>query len=409
MNGLFFLAMIFCFEWKHSSSEGVEIGNILSRLMIFTAGDDGRGSISINGLQREVNLGDQIAMRIGSIEVSGFGIMERDVGEKVVDARFPQLSLFASVEVHQPLLDASTSGEAILRFLDVKMRIESVVVEGSLEEVDVKLECGASTTAFDLEDSSPRLQMELAAKRKIVEEVFRKIVEEKIQDFIRHSEGEKMEWALDVPAAADPSVSKANRFVDELLADNRQALKDAIGVLKLPDEYFKFSKKILLVETHGFARLTKGRLDNLHAIVRKGDCQIYAQNDALNVVINLGLDNVLGGYYIEVQFGYFSATSDLKLKIESVQLIIKGLHSFREIHEQANPEDTNILNFDLALNVQAHLGDIDVDVNIFGPLDWLFNLIAEKVVSSLKGRLQGMIKDPIKDAIKSIGGGKLKY
>ena len=43
--------------------------------------------------------------------------------------------------------------------------------------------------------------------------------------------------------------------------------------------------------------------------------------------------------------------------------MIKGLHSFREINEQENPDETNILNFDLALNIQAHLGDIDVDVS----------------------------------------------
>ena len=51
------------------------------------------------------------------------------------------------------------------------------------------------------------------------------------------------------------------------------------------------------------------------------------------------------------------------LQIESVQLIIKGLHSFREINSQENLESTNILNFDLALNVQANLGYIDVDVS----------------------------------------------
>ena len=76
------------------------------------------------------------------------------------------------------------------------------------------------------------------------------------------------EWALDLPAAAESSVTKANRFVDQLLADNRQKLQDAIGVVVLPDEYFEFSKTIFFVETHGFAKLTKGRLDNLHAISR---------------------------------------------------------------------------------------------------------------------------------------------
>merc|ERR1712080_801621 len=98
--------------------------------------------------------------------------------------------------------------------------------------------------------------------------------------------------------------------------------------------------------------------------------------------------------------------SDLKLKIESVELIIHALNSFREISAQKEPE--NVLDFDLAVNIKANLGDIDVDVNISAAIDWLVNFIAEKAVSNLKGRIQGMIKDPIRDAINSIiHGGKL--
>ena len=71
-----------------------------------------------------------------------------------------------------------------------------------------------------------------------------------------------------LPAAPETSVQKANRFVDQILADNRKALEAAIASVKLPDEYFEFSKTIVFIETHGFARLTNGVLHNLHAISR---------------------------------------------------------------------------------------------------------------------------------------------
>jgi len=405
VHAFFFLALIFCFESEASGYGDVTLIKIVNGLK---RGDEGRGSLSINGQQREIIVSDDVTMRIGSLVVSGFGLMDIIEGEKEsVKCRFPLLSLTASVELQQPMMDASTSGEAMLRFLDAQLLVEAL--EGSLEEVTVRLESGATTMAFDLDNSLPMLQTELKAKREAIVSLFEKIVEDGIKDFIRRSEGENTELALAVPFAPESSVQKANRFIDQLLADNRKTLEDAIGVIVLPDEKFEFSKKILLVTTHGYAKLTKGRLFNLHALSRKGDCEIFAQNDTLNVVINLGLDNILGGYLIEVGFGILGATSDLKLKIESVQLIIKGLHSFREINDQQNPDESNILNFDLALNVKAHLGDIDVDVNIFGPLDWIINWIAEKVVSNLKGRLQGMIKDPIRDLIKGISGGKLKF
>jgi len=411
LHVFFIVASIFCLDFRLSLAKDVALVNGVSGLR---KGEDGRGSLLIDGQQREVALNDQLTIRVGSIVVSGFGMIdiinsETAEAKQIVIARLPHISLTADVEIYQSMLDASTSGEAMIRFLDAKLVVKAVVVERSVEEVEVAMEAGALTTAFDLEDSSPSLQAQLREIRKIIEGVFEKMVVDKIAEFLRDPKGERLELFTNVPAAPETSVQKANRFVDKLLADNRQALHDAISVVTLPDESFTFEKKILLVTTHGYAKLTKGHLDNLHGITRKGDCVIFAQNDALNVVINLGIDNVQGGYYIDVGFGVFGASSDLELKIESVQLIIKGLHSFREIHGEEHPDDMNILNFDLALNVKAHLGYIDIDVNVLRPLDWLFNFIAEKVVSILKGRIQGMIKDPIRDAIRSISGGQLKF
>jgi len=206
------------------------------------------------------------------------------------------------------------------------------------------------------------------------------------------------------PTISKDKILKANTFIDNLLKSKSNALKEAFGKVKLPDQYFEFSKKILLVETHGFAKLTSGHLENLHNIKRKGDCLITAPDDALTIVVDLGVNDVSGGYYIEVEFGVFSAASNLKVNIESIQLVVKGLQSFRQVADLDNPDEHNILNFDLGLNIQANLGKVDIDVNIFGPMDWLFNLIAEKVVKSLKGSLQQMIKAPIRNAIKGITG-----
>merc|ERR1712002_1101270 len=79
-----------------------------------------------------------------------------------------------------------------------------------------------------------------------------------------------------------------------------------------------------------------------------------------STVIDLGVDNVKGGYYIEVEFGVFSAASNLKVEIESVEIVLKGIQSFREIKD-LNDEKDKILDFDVALNVKAYLGHIDVD------------------------------------------------
>ena len=90
------------------------------------------------------------------------------------------------------MLDASTSGEAMIRFLDAKLVVKAVVVERTVEEVEVAMEAGSLTTAFDLEDSSPSLQAQLREIRKIIESVFEKMVVDKIAEFLRDPKGERL-------------------------------------------------------------------------------------------------------------------------------------------------------------------------------------------------------------------------
>jgi len=413
--GLLFAALLVC---GLSSSEANRDGALDAALRRLKSGDDGRGRIDIE-VERDVEISEDLHMRIGATSVGGFGLMDlvsmetSEEGLAKINLRFPQLRLTSNVQLLRPSMDSTTEGEAILRFLDVQLHLQGVVEEASLKEVEATLGLGSVTAAFDLEsrdlDQSRRLQGELRQGKNEIVVLFQGIVQRKIIQLMGEVTEENSALSVSLPPALESSVQKANRFVDQILADNRKALEAAIATVKLPDEYFEFSKKILFVETHGFAKLTNGVLHNLHAISRKGDCVIFAANDVLNIVIDLGLDNVLGGYFIETKFGVFHATSDLKLKIETVQLVIKGLNSFRKISDQDQIEEHNLLDFDVGLNVKANLGHIDVDVNISAVIDWLVNFIAEKVVGMLKGRLQDMIKAPIKDAIKGIINGSLKF
>jgi len=376
-------------------------------------GEDGRGDLFVQQ-KEQLQINEHLLLRLGETSISHFGLFDvlsiktNEDGVGIAEVALPQIRVTSSLKVIRPLVDSTSDGEAILRFLDSKLLLELVVDDAAVKKAQLSLKVGTVTTAFDLELSEPgqnaELQVELMKKKEYIEELFQKIVEKEFARLITNVNHET-EAALSNPVSFSPKVQQANRFVDQLLSDNRKALEDAISYVKLPDEYFEFSKKIAFIETHGYAKLTKGHLNNLHAISRKGDCVLFAKDDVLNVVVDLGLDNVLGAYYIDVAFGVFGATSDLKLKIDTVELVIKGLNSFREISDQDSAEQNNVLDFDLALNIKANVGHIDVDVNISKVIDWLINFIAEKVVSSLKGRLQNMIKDPIRDAIKGIING----
>ena len=48
--------------------------------------------------------------------------------------------------------------------------------------------------------------------------------------------------------------------------------------------------------------------------------------------MDLGADNITGGYYIEAKFALFTAASNLHIKVETVELSLKGQQSFRYIY-----------------------------------------------------------------------------
>jgi len=362
-----------------------------------------------------MRISDELLMRIGATTVSGLGMMDLVSMEKSEDGRataklrFPQLILSSSIHVFRLSAESSTSGEAILRFLDVDLNLEGVADEVALKGVELTLDVGTVATAFDLETLEPAHSADLQAE--LTEEgSYRGILQTtpREEDRSRAGDGGGRDFGLvsrlpgsrRIQRPKGQSIRGPNSQGQQTNASRRHLL------CQTSRRIFQVLQENSLRRDTWIRDLKNGHLDNLHAISRKRDCVISTKNDVLNVDIGLGLDNVLGAYHIDVKFGIFGATSDLKLKIESVELIIHALNSFREISAQKEPE--NVLDFDLAVNIKANLGDIDVDVNISAAIDWLVNFIAEKVVSNLKGRIQGMIKDPIRDAINSIiHGGKL--
>ena len=98
------------------------------------------------------------------------------------------------MKLARPAEDAVISGEAIIRFLDVQMLLNGLVEAGSLKEVDVTLEVGTVTTAFDLETRDPstsrNLQMELRAKKAEIVDVFKGNLEKKIAGLLLKSVGQ---------------------------------------------------------------------------------------------------------------------------------------------------------------------------------------------------------------------------
>jgi len=178
-----------------------------------------------------------------------------------------------------------------------------------------------------------------------------------------------------------------NEFVDELLKGQRMKLQQLVGSVELPD------KKLDFAEGKGKAELTKGTLEGLNEIERKGNCELVFEKDVLNLEAEFGVDDLTVRYQADVDYSWpVGGKYDVDMKIKSVRAIIRGMQIFNTLNFQEDKK--NVVNFDVAYNVRVDMGDIDINVGNF-ILEWF----AENKVDRLKMSLQEILKQRIRNAV----------
>jgi len=349
--------------------------------------------------------------------VSGFVLREIKTESKGVlkfNLFLPQIKCDGSyqmMEIH-PNSANEISGNMTLKGMDIELTFETIT-NGDETRNNFKLKSSiqSDSVASDFDSHSGRPFAALTpvdAKDRLdsigkaaFELIFREIVE-KLKVYIEkefRQAIDNLEPMILHPTPYNSSVEGINRYVDDLLKRKRKALEKKIGHVVLPEKKIDFEKKIIMVTTHGYVQLSNGFLNNFHTIYRREDCVLYTSNDVLHFAVNLGAHDVRGGYDIHAEFGVFGITANLKIQLTFVGVKVVGRQSFKSMENNGN-----LLNLDSKLHIEADIGKIIIKVDSLGPLDWVINFIANKVVASIRTTIQNKLKQPWRDLIEQING-----
>merc|ERR1712136_366467 len=94
-----------------------------------------------------------------------------------------------------------------------------------------------------------------------------------------------------------------NEFADEILKNLRvRILNKGLDPLILPVKSFEFSKKVLLVEVRGSAKVYDGYLKGLSTIHRTGLASMHQNAPHVSVRATIGVNDLAGSYKASAKF-----------------------------------------------------------------------------------------------------------
>merc|ERR1711935_309164 len=180
--------------------------------------------------------------------------------------------------------------------------------------------------------------------------------------------------ALEVPKSGDPF---SDNYIDQVLANLRDmVIENSLDPAELPDAETGFSDSVLGVTFHGSAKLYNGKFWGLSSLGRTGDTSFTGEGTSARLTAYMG---------ISVHASADADVSDIQIYLDATM---------------------DLANLDTGLQLQefhiSHIGNIDVDFDGLGPLDWILGVVVDFVDAFLKDWLVGLIEGPLKDLIQSI-------
>merc|ERR1711931_536414 len=111
----------------------------------------------------------------------------------------------------------------------------------------------------------------------------------------------------------------ANEYADQILKNLRvKILNKGLDPLILPVKAFEFSKKILLVEIRGSAKVYDGYLKGLSTLHRTGLASMSTNATHINVRTTIGVNDLVGSYKASAKFMNFGPSFAINLGVESI-------------------------------------------------------------------------------------------
>merc|ERR1711935_191035 len=180
--------------------------------------------------------------------------------------------------------------------------------------------------------------------------------------------------ALEVPKSGDPF---SDNYIDQVLANLRDmVIENSLDPAELPDAETGFSDSVLGVTFRGSAKLYNGKFWGTSA----------------RLTAYIGISGAHAHYDAKAEFMGISVHASADADVSDIQIYLDAT--------------MDLANLDTGLQLQefhiSHIGNIDVDFDGLGPLDWILGVVVDFVDAFLKDWLVGLIEGPLKDLIQSI-------
>merc|ERR1711931_578268 len=191
--------------------------------------------------------------------------------------------------------------------------------------------------------------------------------------------------SADIDDIVDVHDGNANEYADQILKNLRvKILNKGLDPLILPVKSYEFSKKILLVEVRGSAKVYDGYLKGLSTLHRTGLADINTNATHVTVRATIGVNDLAGSYKASAKFMNFGPSFGINLNIPSVGI------TFEVVQATQKGSKPQLLSFAI-----VDLGEIKAEIEgNLAILDFFVNkLVKNFVVTALELPLKKLVQN----------------
>merc|ERR1712126_791809 len=185
----------------------------------------------------------------------------------------------------------------------------------------------------------------------------------------------------------------ANENADEILKNLRvRIVNKGLDPLILPVKSFEFSKKILLVEVRGSAKVYDGYLKGLSSLHRTGLASMSTNETHVKVRATIGVNDLVGSYKAAAKFMNFGPQFTISIGMESVGVAFEVV---QPIQKGSRP---TLLSFGV-VDLGQISAVVDSDLHI---LDWVLNKVNNFVINLVKDFVVVALEIPLEKLVQNV-------
>jgi len=198
-----------------------------------------------------------------------------------------------------------------------------------------------------------------------------------------------------IDGIVDVHNGNANDYADQMLKKIRlEVVNRGLDPLMLPLKSFEFSKKVLLVEVRGSAKVYDGYLKGLSTLHRTGlaSMNTNAETGAVTFRATIGVNDLIGSYKASAKFMNFGPSFGININMESVGVTFEIVQS---VEKGSKPQ---LLSFGI-VDLGKIKTEIDGDLNI---LDFILNKFSNFVINLVKDVVAGALDIPLRKLLQDL-------